>query len=849
MSDEKKKNEEFDGVIPFEDEEDGYESEKTVVDTELLKKLTEKFEEEDKAKKSKPATVPAPESVVEAEVIEDEDEEEDEAEDLSASLEAELEPTVQDSAPLFPDVPPPDFDESEPPALTDEKTVIISTDSVAESEELPPAKLVVIDGPASEIGKEYDINFNEIFIGRGVENDFVISDPAISRKHFRIRRHFDEYRLVDLGSGNGTLVNGVKSSECVLHTDDVITVGQTKIQFIDYAERQRLAKTQAEAPQPETAAAAAAAPTQTATPPKASEEPLEMKPEQAAEPPQPPQPPQQAPQAPAAPPEPTPTPEPPAPEPPAAPAQVEPQPEPEQAVSAKRQDVAMPQAPRWSKVAKKKKSSNTLLIAAGAVAAIAILAAILSALGVFGGSKEETKQKPKVAIQDNTKKQQPKQTEEDKKIAELLEKAAAALAKHDFERAIAQYQAILVFDPKNSKANEGLTKAKSEKENSKIIEEAKKLIAKKDYSSAEIQLGKIEEGSMFYDEAKKLMAQIMDGRYASKIKKAKRLLEKEQFDKAASIVDGILSESSDYEPAKELKDQILAKKEAKQAEIEAKKAEEEAKKAEEEAKRAAMEEAKRKAEEEARRKAEEQRKKRAAKKRSSKRKKAAIAKRTKRTDDYEDEDEEDDYEEEAPAPKRSSKRISKADINNALGTFKQGDASGAIAKLQSLVSAKGSKSLKRKAKKLLSNMKKFLSAFEDGMRAAKKKKADRAIKSLKKAEALNKKIAKGKSAYAKDIKKNLSKMYTLRGVESLRDEEYEDAFRNFKKALSYDSGNKRAKKGLEKLQKAAKKLYFEAYAIKSSDPKEAKRKLKTILKIVPSNNKWYKKAKKLLKSM
>jgi pSer/pThr/pTyr-binding forkhead associated (FHA) protein len=46
-------------------------------------------------------------------------------------------------------------------------------------------------------------------IGRGTDCDVVILNETVSRRHAAIRRHGDGWMLVDLGSKNGTWVNGV----------------------------------------------------------------------------------------------------------------------------------------------------------------------------------------------------------------------------------------------------------------------------------------------------------------------------------------------------------------------------------------------------------------------------------------------------------------------------------------------------------------------------------------------------------------------------------------------------------------------------------------------------------------
>lgn len=67
-------------------------------------------------------------------------------------------------------------------------------------------------------------------LGRGAEADVVLDDPGVSRKHAEI--HFDQgqVRLVDLGSTNGTFLDGERvSSVMVLREGSTITMGRSRI--------------------------------------------------------------------------------------------------------------------------------------------------------------------------------------------------------------------------------------------------------------------------------------------------------------------------------------------------------------------------------------------------------------------------------------------------------------------------------------------------------------------------------------------------------------------------------------------------------------------------------------------
>jgi pSer/pThr/pTyr-binding forkhead associated (FHA) protein len=70
-----------------------------------------------------------------------------------------------------------------------------------------------------------------VVIGRMSECDVPLTDPNVSRRHAEVRREDNEFVVVDLGSTNGTRVNGAGVKERQLVDGDEITVGTTKLRF------------------------------------------------------------------------------------------------------------------------------------------------------------------------------------------------------------------------------------------------------------------------------------------------------------------------------------------------------------------------------------------------------------------------------------------------------------------------------------------------------------------------------------------------------------------------------------------------------------------------------------------
>ena len=76
-----------------------------------------------------------------------------------------------------------------------------------------------------ELGEE------DTTIGRTSECEIQLPMPGISRKHVLISLHNEEYYVEDLGSKNGTYLNGVRIAKCVLRNKDQIDIAGVKIIF------------------------------------------------------------------------------------------------------------------------------------------------------------------------------------------------------------------------------------------------------------------------------------------------------------------------------------------------------------------------------------------------------------------------------------------------------------------------------------------------------------------------------------------------------------------------------------------------------------------------------------------
>jgi dipeptidyl aminopeptidase/acylaminoacyl peptidase len=91
------------------------------------------------------------------------------------------------------------------------------------------AKLSFESGPFA--GRVVALPSQMVTVGRAPDNDVVVGDPATSGRHGRIELRAGVFWISDLGSTNGTMVNGEPVIEKQLSDGDVIAIGQNTIRF------------------------------------------------------------------------------------------------------------------------------------------------------------------------------------------------------------------------------------------------------------------------------------------------------------------------------------------------------------------------------------------------------------------------------------------------------------------------------------------------------------------------------------------------------------------------------------------------------------------------------------------
>ena len=91
------------------------------------------------------------------------------------------------------------------------------------------AALLLLTGP--QAGRRHEVQ-GEVFIGRSPSCTISLEDAKVSRKHVRLQIDDGSAKAQDLGSRNGTLVNGVPVMQRTLIDGDRIEIGIYRLQYV-----------------------------------------------------------------------------------------------------------------------------------------------------------------------------------------------------------------------------------------------------------------------------------------------------------------------------------------------------------------------------------------------------------------------------------------------------------------------------------------------------------------------------------------------------------------------------------------------------------------------------------------
>lgn len=91
------------------------------------------------------------------------------------------------------------------------------------------ALLIVLRGPNT--GARFLLDDAEVSSGRGPSSDIFLDDVTVSRKHAVFSRGEDGFTVRDVGSLNGTYVNGERIDAVLLRTGDEVQIGKFRLVF------------------------------------------------------------------------------------------------------------------------------------------------------------------------------------------------------------------------------------------------------------------------------------------------------------------------------------------------------------------------------------------------------------------------------------------------------------------------------------------------------------------------------------------------------------------------------------------------------------------------------------------
>jgi hypothetical protein len=102
-----------------------------------------------------------------------------------------------------------------------------------EAQDVEAGKVVVVKSPALDEGEEWQLNSAPLTFGRGAQNDVQLErDEYASSKHARIEARRDGVWLEDIGSTNGTYLNGIRLTRPKRMTPgDIVRIGETELRY------------------------------------------------------------------------------------------------------------------------------------------------------------------------------------------------------------------------------------------------------------------------------------------------------------------------------------------------------------------------------------------------------------------------------------------------------------------------------------------------------------------------------------------------------------------------------------------------------------------------------------------
>jgi pSer/pThr/pTyr-binding forkhead associated (FHA) protein len=116
------------------------------------------------------------------------------------------------------------------PAFDDDRVGIDRTQVVSAA---PAATASAVVRSGADEGRRLALVGSRLTVGRGSSCDLTIADTTVSREHAAFVLRGDTWWVVDLGSTNGTRVNGLRTSEQPLGRGDRIEFGDVVVEMVE----------------------------------------------------------------------------------------------------------------------------------------------------------------------------------------------------------------------------------------------------------------------------------------------------------------------------------------------------------------------------------------------------------------------------------------------------------------------------------------------------------------------------------------------------------------------------------------------------------------------------------------
>jgi hypothetical protein len=102
-------------------------------------------------------------------------------------------------------------------------------DAGVDTADLEPGTALLVGVRGPNRGARFLLDRDVVTVGRHPDSDIFLDDITVSRRHAEFRRDAQRYWIHDVGSLNGTYVNGNRADDQLLDTGDEVQVGKFKL--------------------------------------------------------------------------------------------------------------------------------------------------------------------------------------------------------------------------------------------------------------------------------------------------------------------------------------------------------------------------------------------------------------------------------------------------------------------------------------------------------------------------------------------------------------------------------------------------------------------------------------------